>query len=122
MTADSIRSPAAKVMDEAIDLAIEGRSPYPERAAFIDADAPSAGQDIERAAAKVSRLFSSPVTAAPGFSSRNSKRADTTTGACGSHSSHITAANPLLMGRSLLLSSTATVAPAFVHVKAWLRP
>jgi hypothetical protein len=50
MTADSNRSPAAKVMDEAIDLAIEGRSPYPERAAFVDADAPSAGHDIERAA------------------------------------------------------------------------
>lgn len=50
MTADSNRSPAAKVMDEAINLAIEGRSPYPERAAFIDADAPSAGHDIERAA------------------------------------------------------------------------
>jgi hypothetical protein len=31
-------SPAARVMDEAIELAIEGRSPYPERAAFIDAD------------------------------------------------------------------------------------
>lgn len=26
------------VMNEAIDLAIEGRSPYPDRAAFIDAD------------------------------------------------------------------------------------
>jgi hypothetical protein len=50
MTADSKRPPAAKVMDEAIDLAIEGRSPYPERAAFVDADAPSAGHDIERAA------------------------------------------------------------------------
>ena len=50
MTADSDRSPAAKVMDEAIDLAIEGRSPYPKRAAFIDADTPSAGHDIERAA------------------------------------------------------------------------
>jgi hypothetical protein len=36
-------------MDEAIDLAIEGRSPYPEKAAFIDADAPSAGHAIERA-------------------------------------------------------------------------
>lgn len=47
---DSTGSPAAKVMDEAIDLAIEGRSPYPERAAFVDADAPSAGLDIERAA------------------------------------------------------------------------
>lgn len=50
MTADSKRTPAAKVMDEAIDLAIEGHSPYPERAAFVDADAPSAGHDIERAA------------------------------------------------------------------------
>ena len=50
MSTDSDRSPAAKVMDEAIDLAIEGRSPYPERAAFIDADTPSAGHDIERAA------------------------------------------------------------------------
>jgi hypothetical protein len=49
MTADSNRSPAAKVMDEAIDLAIEGRSPYPERAAFVDVDAPAAGNDIERA-------------------------------------------------------------------------
>jgi hypothetical protein len=37
-------------MDEAIDLAIEGRSPYPKKVAFIDADAPSAGHAIERAA------------------------------------------------------------------------
>jgi hypothetical protein len=50
MTADNNRSPAAKVMDEAIELAIEGRSAYPERAAFIDSDTPSAGHDIERAA------------------------------------------------------------------------
>ncbi len=50
MSTDGDRSPAAKVMDEAIDLAIEGRSPYPERAAFIDADAPSAGHEIQRAA------------------------------------------------------------------------
>lgn len=50
MTAGSNRSPAAKVMDEAIELAIEGRSPYPERAAFIDSGTPSAGHDIERAA------------------------------------------------------------------------
>jgi hypothetical protein len=50
MNAESNGSPAAKVMDEAIDLAVEGRSPYPERAAFIDADTPSAGHDIERAA------------------------------------------------------------------------
>jgi hypothetical protein len=50
MSADPKRSPAAKVRDEAIDLAIEGRSPYPEKAAFIDADAPSAGHAIEHAA------------------------------------------------------------------------
>ena len=50
MTVESDRSPAAEVMDQAIELAIGGRSPYPERAAFIDADTPSAGHDIERAA------------------------------------------------------------------------
>lgn len=48
---DSGHSPA-KVMDEAIDLTIEGRSPYPEKAAFIDADTPQAGRAIQRAADK----------------------------------------------------------------------
>jgi hypothetical protein len=71
MTADSNRSPAAKVMDEAIDLAIEGRSPYPERAAFIDADTPSAGHDIERAASSLSLP-----TAARGSSSPNLQPTD----------------------------------------------
>jgi hypothetical protein len=37
-------------MNEGIDLAIEGRSPYPERAAFIDPDTASAGHEIKRAA------------------------------------------------------------------------
>lgn len=46
----AMRPVSAKVMDEAIDLAIEGRSPYPERTAFIDADTASAGQEIKRAA------------------------------------------------------------------------
>ncbi|MBA3864981.1 MAG: hypothetical protein H0X42_01330 [Solirubrobacterales bacterium] len=50
MSAEINSSPAAKVMDEAIDLAIEGRSPYPEKAAFIDADTPQAGHEIQRAA------------------------------------------------------------------------
>jgi hypothetical protein len=50
VSTDAKRFPAAKVTDEAIDLAIEGRSPYPEKAAFIDADAPRAGHAIERAA------------------------------------------------------------------------
>jgi hypothetical protein len=39
-------------MDEAIGLAIEGRSPYPDRAAFIDAGTPSAGQETMHAARK----------------------------------------------------------------------
>jgi hypothetical protein len=42
-------SPTAKVMDRAIDLAIEGNSPYPEHAAFIDAESPHAGHEITRA-------------------------------------------------------------------------
>ncbi len=42
-------SPTAKAMDRAIDLAIEGNSPYPEHAAFVDADSPHAGQEISRA-------------------------------------------------------------------------
>jgi hypothetical protein len=50
MSIENGRSPAARVMDEAIDLAIEGRSPYPDRAAFIDAGTASAGQEIKRAA------------------------------------------------------------------------
>jgi hypothetical protein len=33
----------------ALHLAIEGRSPYPEHAAFIDAESPHAGHEITRA-------------------------------------------------------------------------
>jgi hypothetical protein len=44
------RSPAARVMDDAIRLAIEERSSYPEKAAFLDADEPSVGSEIRRAA------------------------------------------------------------------------
>ena len=50
MSSENGRSPAAQVMDEAIDLAIEGHSPYPDRATFIDAGTASAGQEIKRAA------------------------------------------------------------------------
>ncbi len=42
-------SPTAKAMDRAIDLAIDGSSPYPENAAFVDADSPHAGHEITRA-------------------------------------------------------------------------
>jgi hypothetical protein len=42
-------SPTMQVMDEAIEMAIEERSPYPERCAFIDADGPRTGAAIKRA-------------------------------------------------------------------------
>lgn len=37
-------------MDEAIDLVVEGHSPYPERVAFIDAGTSSAGLEVKWAA------------------------------------------------------------------------
>ena len=49
MTNDGI-SPAGRAMNEAIELALEERSPYPNEATFIDADAPMAGLEIKRAA------------------------------------------------------------------------
>ena len=45
---NSAESPTAKAMDRAIDLAIEGDSPYPEHAAFVNADSPHAGHEIAR--------------------------------------------------------------------------
>jgi hypothetical protein len=50
MSTDKIKSPAARVMSEAIELAIEERSPYPDKAAFVDADEPYVGAEISRAA------------------------------------------------------------------------
>lgn len=50
MSTDRTESPAARVMNEAIELAIDERSPYPEKAAFVDADEPYAGEEIRRAA------------------------------------------------------------------------
>ncbi len=49
MSTNRTQSPAAKVMGEAIELAIEERSPYPEKAAFIEADEPYVGQEIRHA-------------------------------------------------------------------------
>jgi hypothetical protein len=49
LTAGDERTPAARAMDEAIELAIEGRSPYPDTAAFIDAETPGATQAIKNA-------------------------------------------------------------------------
>jgi len=42
-------SPTAKAMDRAVDGVIEGSSRYPERAAFVNADSPNAGREIEHA-------------------------------------------------------------------------
>ncbi len=50
MSTDANQSPAGRIMDEAIELAIEERSPYPEKAAFVDADEPYIGAEIRRAA------------------------------------------------------------------------
>jgi hypothetical protein len=49
MSTDYRKSPAVQVADEAIELAIEERSPYPDRAMFIDADAPNMGKQINQA-------------------------------------------------------------------------
>jgi hypothetical protein len=49
MSTNTGHSPAMRVMDEAIELALDERSPYPERAAFIDADDPRTGAAITRA-------------------------------------------------------------------------
>jgi hypothetical protein len=37
-------------MDEAIELELEGRNPYPKRAMFLDADEPGLGEAIGEAA------------------------------------------------------------------------
>jgi hypothetical protein len=50
MSPNTNNSPADQVMDEAIDLALEGRSPFPDKSAFIDADTAHAGHEIRRAA------------------------------------------------------------------------
>ena len=42
-------SPTAKAMDRAVDGVIEGSSRDPERAAFVNADSPNAGREIEHA-------------------------------------------------------------------------
>lgn len=49
MTGQSGDSPASRALDEAIDLLLEGRSPYPERASFINAGTPYVDEQIKRA-------------------------------------------------------------------------
>lgn len=50
MSQSANNSPAGKVMDEAIELALQERSPYPDKSAFIDAETAHAGHEIRRAA------------------------------------------------------------------------
>lgn len=48
-TDGNANSPAMRAMQEAIELNIQGRSPYPDRAYFLDADMPDLGTWIARA-------------------------------------------------------------------------
>jgi hypothetical protein len=61
-------SPASRVMREALDLAIEERSPFPERSLFLDDDVPLAVRlpQMERAA----REGTSVVLVSPDLSTR----------------------------------------------------
>lgn len=52
MSTHTARTPAGRVMNQAIELAIQGRSPYPDRAAFIDADTPTTARAIGHARAE----------------------------------------------------------------------
>jgi len=42
-------SPAGRLMDEAIELVLQDRSPYPDRASFLDHDMPDLAKWIARA-------------------------------------------------------------------------
>lgn len=42
-------SPAAQVFSDALDLAMEDKSPFPDRSTFIDADSPKLSRAIEAA-------------------------------------------------------------------------
>jgi hypothetical protein len=41
-----VYSPASRLLDEAIELVLQERSPYPDRAWFLDHDAPQLGESI----------------------------------------------------------------------------
>jgi hypothetical protein len=53
---DGSQSPAGEVFDEAIELRIEERSPYPERSAFIDAGTPDTEKQMRQAAERGSSV------------------------------------------------------------------
>lgn len=47
MTGGNGRSSSGVIMDRAIDLVLEGRSPFPEEAVFVDAETPAVDIAIE---------------------------------------------------------------------------
>ena len=47
----SAASPAGRAMGEALDLAMDGKSPYPDKSTFIDADTPHTDREVKAAAA-----------------------------------------------------------------------
>lgn len=47
----SAGSPAARAMGEALDLAMDGKSPYPDKSTFIDADTPNTAREVKAATA-----------------------------------------------------------------------
>ncbi len=47
---NGVQSPASRLMDEAIEAAIEERPIVPERSSFIDADTPYTEREMRRAA------------------------------------------------------------------------
>lgn len=52
VSADGVLSPASRMMDVAIELAIEERSPFPQRAGFVDADTPHTEATMRKVAEK----------------------------------------------------------------------
>lgn len=50
MSSRNGESPAGKVLDEAVELAIAEESPYPEKSLFINEDMPGKDKEMERAA------------------------------------------------------------------------
>jgi hypothetical protein len=44
-----VLSPASRLVDEAIELVLQDRSPYPDRASFLDHDMPDLAKWIARA-------------------------------------------------------------------------
>lgn len=56
MTEGYTQSPASKVMDEAVELAIAEESPYPEQCAFVNAGTPHTESQMESAARRGSSI------------------------------------------------------------------